>query len=57
MHTFRSIARLVIFGEPFQILVFDPGHPVFVLVVVAFFDPFVVGFTFLLVFGEGVEAG
>lgn len=32
--TFCSIARLVIFGEPLQILVFNPGNPAIVLAVV-----------------------
>lgn len=57
VHTFRSIARLVVLGEPFQVLVFDPRHPVLVLVVVTLFDPFVVSLAFLLLFGQGVEAG
>lgn len=32
--TFCSIARLVVFGEPLQILVFNPRNPVLVLAVV-----------------------
>lgn len=57
VHTFRSIARLVVLREPLQVLILDPRHPVLVLVVVTLFDPLIVSLAFLLLFGQGVEAG
>lgn len=55
VRTLGSIAGLVIVGEPLEVLVLDPRHPVLILVVVALFDPFHVGLALLLLLGEGVE--
>lgn len=55
-HTFRRITRLVIFGEPFQVLVFDPWHPGFILLVITLLDPFGVGLVLLFGVRQGVEA-
>lgn len=53
--TFGCIRSLVItLAEPLQILVFDPGHPPFVLLLVGFLDPFSVGFFLSLLGGQVV---
>lgn len=53
--TLGSIASLVVVGEPLEVLVLDPGHPVLILVVVALLDPLEVALALLLVFGQRVE--
>lgn len=54
-YTFRRVTRFVIFGEPSQVLVFDPWHPILVLLVVPLGDPLVICFALLLLGGERVE--
>lgn len=54
--TLGRITSLVVTREPLQILVFDPRHPVFVLVLVTLFDPLHVAFPSLLVFGQSIES-
>jgi hypothetical protein len=54
-HTLSSIASLVVVGEPLEVLVLNPRHPVLVLVVVAIFHPLCVALALLLVLREGVE--
>jgi hypothetical protein len=53
--TLSSVASLVVAGEPLEVLVLDPGHPVLVLVVVALFHPLRVALALLLVLREGVK--
>lgn len=53
--TLGSVAGLVVVGEPLEILVLDPRHPVLVLVVVALLHPLEVALALLLLLGEGVE--
>lgn len=53
--TFRDVGSLVIsFTEPSQVLVFNPGHPTLVLVVVVFLQPFCVRLLRLLFCREAV---
>jgi len=52
---FGSVRSLIVaFAEPFEVLVFDPGHPALVLVVVVLFQPLGIGLLFLLLGGEVV---
>ena len=53
--TFGSVAGLVIVGEPLEVLVLDPRHPVLALVVIALLHPLEVALALLLLLGEGVE--
>jgi hypothetical protein len=53
--TLGSVAGLVVVGEPLEVLVLDPRHPVLVLVVVALLHPLEVALALLLLLGEGVE--
>lgn len=53
--TFGSVAGLVVVGEPLEVLVLDPGHPVLVLVVVALLDPLHVALALLLFLRQRVE--
>lgn len=53
--TLGSVAGLVVIGEPLEVLVLDPRHPVLVLVVVALLHPLEVALALLLLLGEGVE--
>lgn len=53
--TLGSIAGLVVVGEPLEVLVLDPRHPVLVLVVVALLHPLEVALALLLLLGERVE--
>jgi hypothetical protein len=53
--TLGSIRSLVIVGEPLEVLVLNPGHPVFVLVVVALLYPLHVALALLLLLGQRVE--
>jgi hypothetical protein len=57
MHAFCSVGSFVVLGEPLQVLVFDPGHPVSVLVLVALLNPFGIGKAFLLLGGHIVKGG
>jgi hypothetical protein len=53
MRTFGSVGGFVISSaEPFEVLVFDPGHPSLVLVIIVFFQPLGVCLLFFLLFGE-----
>ena len=53
--TLGGIAGLVVVGEPLEVLVLDPRHPVLVLVVVALLHPLEVAFALLLFRGQRVE--
>jgi hypothetical protein len=55
-HTLGSIASLVVVGEPLEVLVLNPRHPVLVLVVVTILHPLCVALALLLVLREGVES-
>ena len=54
--TLGGVASLVVVGEPLEVLVLDPRHPVLVLVVVALLHPLEVALALLLLLGEGVES-
>lgn len=54
--TLSSVASLVVVGEPLEVLVLDPRHPVLVLVVVALRDPLHVALALLLLLRERVES-
>lgn len=47
--TFGSIRRFVIFGKPLEILILDPRHPCFVLLVVVLSGLLLVRFGLFLV--------
>lgn len=53
--TLGGIGCLIVVGEPPQVEVLDPRHPIFVLFVIALFDPFRVRHAFLLVLRKAVE--
>ena len=50
-----GVASLVVLGEPPQVLILDPGHPVLVLVVVALLNPLEIALALLLVLGQRIE--
>lgn len=53
--TFRHVGSLVVsLSEPSQIHVFNPWHPLFVLVVVDLREPFAVGLLLFLFLGKAV---
>lgn len=58
-HTLCGIRSLVItFAKPLQVLVFHPGHPFLILIIVCLLGPLGVGLSLLLglfVAGERVE--
>lgn len=53
--TLGSVAGLVVVGEPLEVLVLDPRHPVLVLVVVALLHPLEVALALLLLLRERIE--
>lgn len=57
-HTFRDVGSLVVsLSEPSQIHVFDPWHPLFILIVVNLGEPLAVGLLLFLLLGKAfVEA-
>lgn len=55
--TFGGVGGLVVRPKPCQILVFDPGHPFLVLVVVGVLHPFSVGLLLLLLVGQAFVDG
>ena len=53
--TLGGIGCLVVVGEPPQVELLDPRHPILILLVIAFFDPFGVLHALLFVFWKAVE--
>lgn len=55
INTFGRIRSLVItLAKPFQVLIFNPRHPLFVLLLVGLSDPFGIGFLLSLLGGQVV---